>query len=276
MNDHADAIPADQASFLTPDMPRPTDGVAPAAPGVQEGAESTPAPAASAAASNGELDAKGTPFDPAKHQTGPDGKGIRTARNTWKLQGDRGRPFGTGNKAAIKVKAQPAADQHQAQPVRSSASFLNVPPAVPETLGPDGVHNPVVTAPEAIGRDQYKVTAQALVRLQFALPKIFISKAWEPESVEAREWTEAWMDALYEWQAPRLGSTLSLFVLGGTTIAKRSEDPETRSFGRRVVRFLFGLVGIRMAPTQQERQTPASQSAPVPQQTGNLSPVVKW
>jgi hypothetical protein len=233
---------------------RPTDGVAPPMP-VTEGDSAAPSRmAAGDALAPPEMDNKGNAFDRARHYVDPvTGKGRITARGTWQLAGTRGAPFPRGNQAAAKATASNDVTGPGQSPQPTPESPAPAPRGFigaidPEVMPPAGNDQAATSVP----KEAYRSTAEAAHRALFSVAGIMFGRAWDPDAAETRAWVEAWQEALFQWQAPRLGPTLTLVVLAITSAAKRKDDEQTR----RRVSELFGWVRRRQDQGQRP-QAPA-------------------
>lgn len=242
--DLTDAIPAAQAE-IEPEHPQATPGIGGTPPQqelsqAQDSVAAAPTPTTPAAESP-RLDKKGRPFDPAKHAPGPDGRGELTTRGTWKVKGERGRPY-RKREGATEDPPPAAAGPQEEAPAEPppAASWIGKPPA-DAAPALDAIN--LGTGPDEVTLDDYKATAEAVARAQFGVAQIFVGRAWETAPAEHRQWADAWQAALYEWRAPRVGAAASLVVLAVTSWAKRRDDPETKSAGRRLVDWFRRLIG---------------------------------
>lgn len=133
----------------TSDLAGIASDLAASMPEVQEHAVSRAQEEANAQA-NGPTDKSGARFDPAVHQTGPDGKGVIGARGNWLLK--RGRKAGTANTAA------------------NVASTLPIPPAV-DTKKAEAEH-------------QARIAGAAAAQMLFVAGRVIGGEEWAPRKDE--------------------------------------------------------------------------------------------
>lgn len=210
------------------ELPRPTPKAAPGP---------IPAP-------QGDVDAKGVPFDPTRHERRRKGDG------TWCLKRGNGarRAAGLPNAGMLFQQAKPAtspAPAPAAAPVDAAApSPAPAPAAVPApefapgsrlgSLPPDGdgIVPEIETAPTLTEAD-YQPTGEALSRGFFAFAQLALDhEPWEPAPGEQKALAGALTRVWHHYTLPRIGPIAELLLVLLPIFAKRSDAPKTRrAFG---------------------------------------------
>jgi hypothetical protein len=125
---------------------------------------------------------------------------------------------------------EPAAPVQPAAPAAPTAS--DPPPVTMTSEAPpilDGVPMLDQAAPQLRPFESYAGTAAGAVDGTFAVAQLTIGKAWELAPQERRSLTDATQRVLHHYQTPILGPLLELVLILIPVVAKRRNDPETRS-----------------------------------------------
>lgn len=198
----------------------------------------------------GQVDARGTTFDPALHEVDPAGQPRRRVNGEWQRKRGNGARAAAGKPPVGAVRGfrpagAPAPGPAPQPPPRADprAQFPGLDQVVPDVPPPAGgtIHD-AQPAPEAGPRslEDYSATAQALTHGQFSALRLVFGDAWEASKDEHDRWAEAWRRLLHHYQLPVVGPIIEWLVLAVVTVAKRASDAQTRLRTMAIWRWLNG------------------------------------
>lgn len=118
-------------------------------------------------------------------------------------------------------------------PAQPAAPTASDPPPITMTSDPPPIHDgvPVLdpAAPQLRPFESYAGTAAGAVDGTFGVARLTMGPAWELHPTERRSLVDATQRVLHHYQAPILGPLLELVLILLPIVAKRRNDPETRS-----------------------------------------------
>jgi hypothetical protein len=160
------------ADQITQEIPEPQEHAIKQA--IDDAAKDPESPMASGAV---ETDALGIPWNPSEHATGADGKGVRTAKGTWrKRRGLKGSPshLNTGAASAEQPKEDPSVTEkrnleHQNRMAGAAAATILI--RISTAIGGDEFQPRVVSLPGGINYNEEQF-------LQTAFGDYFVAKGY--------------------------------------------------------------------------------------------------
>lgn len=217
-----DTIPATESAQAVlgtpPDLPMVAPVAAPAAD------PAAPPPATP--------DRDGKAHDPLYHETPP----RINAMGLWaKLRGNAARKAkGLPPTGLFATKGfRPVKPADPAPPVQPAAPSASDPPPVAMTSEAQPIHDGIPVIDQAMPQlrpfESYAGTAAGAVDGTFAVAQLTMGKAWELAPQERRSLTDATQRVLHHYQTPTFGPLLELMLILIPVVAKRRNDPETRS-----------------------------------------------